>query len=115
MTKTVDLGGVRRGLAMLDRAKAMGACPVRLGEAWGQLEAGNDDGGARMKQTSVRLTDEQSEALERLGPAVTAIRPELAALAGDGGLTPYAVLRVAISLGIAELERQVAEASKGGA
>lgn len=97
---------------MLDRAKAMGACPGRLGEAWGLVEAENDDEGKAMKSTSIRLTADQSEALERLAPILTATRPDLAGLAGNGGLTPYSVLRVAIALGIRALEDQVDEAAR---
>ena len=59
-----------------------------------------------MKATSIRLTADQERALERLAPVLAKARPELAALAG-GALTLYATLRVALSIGIQELEKQV--------
>jgi hypothetical protein len=61
-----------------------------------------------MKITSVRLTAEQEAALERLAPALTLQRPDLAALAGGGGLSVYAVLRIAVTHGIRLLEAEVA-------
>ena len=92
------------------RAKALGACPVRLADGWADVASANDDGGGdEMKSMSVRLTEEQQAALERLAPVLTRKRPDLAGLAGDGGLTTYSVLRIAIAIGLADLERQAAE------
>jgi hypothetical protein len=96
----VDLARYRRGLELLDEAAARGARPINEAE----LEALNDEGG-RVKPTSVRLTEDQAVTLEQLAPILTERRPDLAAL-GGGELSPYAVLRVAIHLGIAQLRTE---------
>lgn len=86
-----------RALALLDRAAADPTVrPLSLGELEG-----------RMRPTSVRLTDRQLAELERLRVELVAGRPELAALARTGELTPYAVLRLAIDRGLRELAADV--------
>jgi hypothetical protein len=104
----VDLPRYRRGTAKLDAAALMGAGPMTEDD----LRAAREEPlmptkptkRAATKPTSIRLRPDQVEALDRLGPVLTKLRPEMAALAG-GELGPYALLRQAIDLGLAELKR----------
>lgn len=107
MSDVISLPRYRRGIAMLDAAALMGAGPMTEDDAHDAREEPMPTKPAATKPTSVRLRPEQVEALDRLAPALTALRPEVAALAG-GELGPYSLLRLAIALGLAELERMAA-------
>jgi hypothetical protein len=105
--RVVDLPRYRRGIAMLDAAALMGAGPMTEDD----LRAAREEPlmpaatkSTATKPTSVRLRPEQLETLDRLAPVLTTLRPDLAALAG-GELGQYSLLRLAIALGLAELER----------
>jgi hypothetical protein len=101
--RAIDLPRYRRGIAMLDAAALMGHTMTE-----GALRAVYEEPTLKKptapKPTSVRLRPEQVEALDRLAPVLTSLRPDLAALAG-GELGQYSLLRLAIALGLAELER----------
>lgn len=108
--KVVDLGRYRRGLELLSLASEAGArgVPVEAlgleqGFGGGDVTTETKEGGPR--GLTVRLSAEQVEALARLGPVLTAQRPDLAALNG-GVLSPYAVLRIAVGYGLRMLEAE---------
>lgn len=108
--KVVDLGRYRRGLELLSLASEAGArgVPVEAlgleqGFGGGVVTTETKEGGPR--GLTVRLSAEQVEALARLGPVLTAQRPDLAALNG-GVLSPYAVLRIAVGYGLRMLEAE---------
>jgi hypothetical protein len=104
MSDVINLPRYRRGIAMLDAAALMGAGPMTESDLRAAREEPMPTKPAATKPTSVRLRPEQVETLDRLAPVLTALRPDLAALAG-GELGQYSLLRLAIALGLAELER----------
>jgi hypothetical protein len=57
--------------------------------------------------TSIRLRPEQEAELAALARDLAAARPDLAAAAHGGELTPGAVLRLAVARGLAELRRDL--------
>lgn len=57
--------------------------------------------------TSIRLRPEQEAELAALARDLAAARPDLAAAAHGGGLTPGAVLRLAVARGLAALRRDL--------
>jgi hypothetical protein len=114
--RPVDELRVRRALAALDAALADAPSPPRmptLAELAYALSERNDtmkSTKVATRPTSVRLSAAQSDTLARLAPLVSVARPELAAGTAGGVLTPSAVMRLALHLGIEELERAVASA-----
>lgn len=60
-----------------------------------------------MPPTSIRLRPEQEAELAALARDLAAARPDLAAAAHGGELTPGAVLRLAVARGLAELRRDL--------
>jgi hypothetical protein len=107
----VDLGRVRAGLRMLDDLRAT----VRPMTGADLLAAFADTRSDTMKMKSVRLNDAQVAELERLAVELQRVRPDLAALARGGELSPYTVLRLALDRGLRALADDVDGARKGGA
>ena len=66
----------------------------------------------KMKMKSVRLNDAQVAELERLAVELQRVRPDLAALARGGELSPYTVLRLALDRGLRALADDVDAAGK---
>jgi len=60
-----------------------------------------------MPPTSIRLRPEQETELAALARDLAVARPDLAAAAYGGELTPGAVLRLAVARGLAELRRDL--------
>ncbi len=65
------------------------------------------------KAMSIRLSAEQEEALSAIARELTVQRPDLLALSGDVELSIYATMKIALGLGIKQLQDQVREARKG--
>ena len=102
-------GRARAALRTLDELRAT----VRPMTGADLLAAFAETRSDTMKMKSVRLNDAQVAELERLAVELQRVRPDLAALARGGELSPYTVLRLALDRGLRALADDVDGARKG--
>jgi hypothetical protein len=105
----VDLPRVRAALRALDdlagKVRPMGSDELSACYARKWSDA--------MKMVSIRLTGGQVEEMARLAVELQRVRPDLAALARGGEMSPYTVLRLAVERGLRALAEDVATARRG--
>lgn len=101
----IDLSRVRAALRALDELVGK----VRPMESE-ELSASYAGWSETMKMMSIRLTGGQVAELARLAVDLQQVRPDLAALARGGEMSPYTVLRLALDRGLRALAEDVATA-----